>query len=831
MSIRYAGVCLLDNPYHIDGIYDYGIPAEMEESVTLGSFVTVPFGIRNQLRLALVAELREHSDFKEVKMLHTLCPESVSLDEEMRGLCRFLKTRTLCATGEAVRAMVPASAITRLQELYSLAPEMISTHSDEIPSSDLFVYEFLRENGETTLARMREVFGIRAERSVRRLREKGFLTRRILFSEPREGKTEKLWSLGITYETAKELADGNKCEGIKLTSAAHKSILSVLLEEGAPISTADLTAQASANTAQLRALLGKGLLVCEERQISRNPYTEAPYLGQTPQTLNEEQSRALETLCNLAFSGAPKAALLHGITGSGKTRVMTALIDRLLERGRGVIVLLPEIALTPQSVAIFCSRYGNRVAVMHSALSAGERYDAYCRIRRGEADVVIGTRSAVFAPVGNLGAIIIDEEQEHTYKSDQDPKYHAKDVARFRCKHHNALMLLASATPSLESYQKAQDGIYTLVSLTQRYGNARLPQVTVTDMREEVRNGNSSALSTGLADAIRQTLEKGEQSILFLNRRGYHRAVTCRSCGKPVVCPRCSVAMTYHTRRGSYSEGELVCHWCGGRLPPPRTCPECGSEHLGHVGYGTQRMEEELGKLFPTARILRMDADTTSSKTSYEQMLGKFRRHEADILLGTQMVTKGHDFPDVTLVGVLLADASLYLNDYRASERTFAMLTQVIGRAGRGTLPGRAVIQTVNPDNEIIRLACAQDYPAFYAREIRLRRLLCFPPSCDIALITVSSALENEVLMAAKRLADEIAAMRKEEAFREVELIPFGPFEAPVYRVDNRYRMRMIIKCRLTKQTLEFYHTLLCRFGAGCGKHVQIGIDLNPSNL
>lgn len=826
----YAGVCLLDTPYHIDGIYDYGIPEELVGTVVPGMFVTVPFGVRNQLRLALVTEIRETSSYPDVKMLRSVCPETLSLDEEMQELCRFLKVRTLCSTGDAVRAMVPASALSRLRELYSVSHASIPPFSDEFSSSDLFVYEYLREHGETSLARLREVLDIRAERAARRMLERGFLCRRVVFDEPREGRTEELWSLAVSPEQARQLADGQACDGKKLTSVGHRSVLAVLLEEQAPMSTAELTAQAAVSSAQVRALLKKGLLVCEERRVSRRSYTEAPFVGQIPQELNAGQARALETLTSLAFSGEPRAALLYGVTGSGKTRVMTALIDRLTERGRGVIVLLPEIALTPQSVSIFSSRYGSRIAVIHSALSAGERYDAYCRIRRGEADIVIGTRSAVFAPVKKLGAIIIDEEQEHTYKSDQNPKYHAKDVARFRCKHHRALMLVASATPSIESYQKAADGVYTLVSLTERCGEAKLPQVSVVDMREELRGGNSSALSLVLTEEIRRTLERGEQCVLFLNRRGYHRAVTCRSCGKPLLCPRCSVAMTYHTRHGSYSEGELVCHWCGGRLPVPSTCPECGSEHLGHIGYGTQRMEEELKNLFPHARILRMDADTAVSKTSYETMLGKFRRHEADILLGTQMVTKGHDFPSVTLVGVLLADTSLYLDDYRASERTFAMLTQVIGRAGRGALPGRAVIQTNNPENDVLQLACAQDYPAFYERELRLRRLLCFPPFCDIALVTVSSILENEALLAAQKLMQELKSLHG-ESFRQVDLVLFGPFEAPVYRVDNRYRMRAVIKCRLTKLTLEMLHTLLCRFGAGCGKRVQISLDLNPSNL
>ncbi len=831
MNARYAGVCLLDNPYHIDGIYDYEIPVDLWEEVTVGRFVTVPFGIRNQLRIGLVSEIRDTSAYKMTKFIKSLCPENIALDEEMQGLCAFLKSKTLCSTGDAVRTMVPAAAISRLCELYDLTETQIANPSDELKrASDLFVYTYLSEHGETPRKTLREGYGPQVESSLRRLLAEGWIRRRVILREAKEGKTRRMWSLAVSESAAAQLADGMECNEIRLSSEGHRRILSVLLQVAAPMSSAELAAEANASPAQLKALESKGLIMCQEEQVSRNPYTDTPFVGQTPLELNADQTAALSELVALTKTGEPRAALLHGVTGSGKTRVMTALIDELLADGRGVILLLPEIALTPQSVSIFCARYGSRVAVIHSALSTGERYDAYCRIRRGEADVVIGTRSAVFAPVNHLGAIIIDEEQEHTYKSDQNPKYHAKDIARYRCKHHHALMLLASATPSLESYKRAEEGAYSLIRLPNRCGGASLPTVIPVDMRQELQAGNRSELSRRLVEELKVTLDRGEQAILFLNRRGYHRAISCRSCGEPLSCPRCSVAMTYHTRRGD-AQGELVCHWCGERRPLPRVCPSCQSEHLAHMGYGTQRAEEELSRLFPSARVLRMDADTTVSKTAYEQMLGAFRRHEADILLGTQMVTKGHDFPHVTLVGVLLADASLYLDDYRAAERTFSMLTQVIGRAGRGELSGRAVIQTSNPDHEIITLACRQDYPTFYAREIRLRRLLCFPPSCDIALLTVSSVLESEALIAAKKLTSELNELREGEVGQKVDMIVFGPFEAPVYRVDNRYRLRMVIKCRQTKETMSLFHALLCRFNTNCGRRVHLSIDFNPSNL
>lgn len=791
--------------------------------------MTVPFGMANAPSVGVVWELKETSEYPQIKMIQSVCPDNVSLDEEMMGLCTFMRQRTLCTTGDAVRAMVPSSAISKLTELYAVNPEYNLTDSDELSSSDLFVYEYVRDHGETPTATLRARFGVGTEMSLRFLRTRGYLIRRVVWKDATAEKHDTVWSLAIPAEQALLLCDGVRVGDVKLTSKKHKSILSVLLKEPEPMTTAVLSERADVTTTQLKALLDKGILQKREIRVERNPYACEKVFAQ-PIRLNEEQDNAVETLCALAESGEPKAALLHGVTGSGKTCVMLSLIDRILKNGRGVIVLLPEIALTPQSVSIFCSHFGDRVAVIHSGLSAGERYDAYTRIREGRADVVLGTRSAVFAPVRNLGAIIIDEEQEHTYKSDQNPKYHTKDIARFRCNHHRALMLLASATPSLESYKKAKDGVYTLVRLTERFGNAKLPRVDIADMRQEIQSGNVAPLGQKLLESLCETVSKKEQAVLFLNRRGYNHFISCRSCGQAVTCPSCSVAMTYHTHRGTYDEGELVCHWCGRKMPVPHTCPSCSSTHLARMGFGTQRVEEELQNLLPKSTILRMDTDTTSTKFAYDEMLQTFREHRADVLLGTQMVTKGHDFPHVTLVGVLLADASLYLDDYRASERTFAMLTQVIGRAGRGELPGRAVIQTNNPDSEIIRLACAQDYESFYEREIRLRQLLVFPPFCDIALLTLSGFSESEVLRASVLLSETVETMTKGE-YADVALVTFGPFEAPVYRVDNRYRMRMVIKCKLTKRTLAMFSEILCQFGQSGGKKFSLSIDFNPSSL
>ena len=579
----------------------------------------------------------------------------------------------------------------------------------------------------------------------------------------------------------------------------------------------------------IRRLVTLGILQSELVQVSRMPQIKktdaAPEL-----VLNDSQQAAYDRLCALQNGGMPEAALLYGVTGSGKTLVYIKLIQRTLEMGKNAILLVPEIALTPQMLQKFRLYFGTQVAVMHSGLTAAQRYDEYCRIQRGQARVVIGTRTAVFAPLTDLGCIILDEEQEHTYKSDMSPKYHAKDIARYRSAHQNSLMLLASATPSFDSYYKAKEGKYALVTLKNRYGGAKLPRVSVVDMRKSAAGGVTSPLGNMLCEKLVETKELGNQSILFINRRGYNNFLSCRSCGEAVSCPTCSVSMTYHTYGGSYDRGELRCHWCGRRMPVPTTCPSCQSEHIARMGYGTQRIEQELSELLPSAQILRMDTDTTSAKNAYEELLGKFRRREADILLGTQMVTKGHDFPAVTLVGVLLADASLYLDDYRAAERTFAMLTQVIGRAGRADKEGEAIIQTNNPDNDCIRLACKQDYERFYENEIRLRKQLRFPPFCDIALMTLSSNDEKELMKASGILSKNFETLAKGE-YSDLPLMTFGPFEAPVYKVDNKYRMRMVVKCKLNKRSRAMFSSLLSDFSRSGAKGLNLSIDFNPSNL
>ncbi len=590
-------------------------------------------------------------------------------------------------------------------------------------------------------------------------------------------------------------------------------------------SASEIQKEAQVSYATLKNMVAKGIFSCRECEIIRNPYRGRGKVADS-NILSDEQETACKTLSSLAASGKACAALLYGVTGSGKTRVIKSVIDSVIESGRSVIVLVPEISLTGQTVDLFCGFFGERVAVIHSSLSDGEKLDAWKRIRAHEVDVVIGTRSAVFAPLDNLGMIVIDEEQEHTYKSDMNPKYHTRDIARYRAAKNNALMLLASATPSLESFYRAKEEIYTLVTLNERYGNAQLPEVKIADLRVDSTRGQITPIGDVLREELSKNLKNGEQSILFVSRRGYNNFISCLKCGEVVTCPNCSVSLTYHRE---YDRDILKCHYCGYTETVPEICPKCQSEHMSRKGFGTQLVGEELHALFPEARILRLDADSTTAKFSHEAILSQFRSHEADILIGTQMVTKGHNFPDVTLVGVINADSALYLDDFRASERTFALLTQVIGRAGRADKPGRAVIQTYSPDNETINLAAKQDYTGFYSSAIKLRKQLQFPPFCEFVLLGVHGEDEKEVLELTLKLDTKLREYTSGE-YSDIPMYIFGPFEAPIYKVNNVFRMRIIIKCQVTKRMRELICRLMADFPKASVK-AAISVDVNPASL
>ncbi|MBE6724545.1 MAG: primosomal protein N' [Ruminococcaceae bacterium] len=866
---RLAEIYILDVPFHADRAYTYYIPESLTDSAVPGSLCEVPFGRGNRRMTGVVASVRDGEASEGIKPVASSVGDGPVLDGEALSLCLFMKEYTLCTFGDAIRAVVPAGAMAKVITSYRVVRSTAQAFADAAGERGRLVFSLIGNRKSFTKQSLQSELDFDCTSAVRALFEAGVIekvteirgggaakVRRLLVPSPLFGSDPEEWN-----RVADRLTGKNQrvlAEAVREAAEHGGSFEESVLEGETGLSQ-------TAMRAAEKSLAERGLLAVKEEDDWRNPFDPELLLEEAeksgapePLALTEEQTRAYETAAELLEKREPGAMLLHGVTGSGKTSVILAAIEKTLSMGRGAIMLVPEIALTPQTVNIFVRRFGNRVAVIHSGLSGGERYDAWRRIREGLADVVIGTRSAVFAPVPDLGLIVIDEEQEYTYKSDTAPKYRAHDIARFRCREHGAVMLLSSATPSISSYYKAKTGVYRLAVLKERYGNARLPDVEIVDMRDETAAGNLTPVSRRLADKLRADRDAGRQAILFLNRRGYNNYVSCRTCGKSIKCPECSVSLTYHTVRrridrieregGEYEEtrrenGYLVCHMCGHREAVPKVCPDCGGEHFLFMGFGTQKAEDDVAALFPDLRILRMDTDTTSGKFSHERILSAFRRGEADVLLGTQMVTKGHDFPKVATVGVLNADSALCADDYRAAERTFAMLTQVIGRAGRADVPGLALIQTHNPLSEVLRLAAKQDYETFYESEIRLRRALTFPPFCDMATVTLSSPDETYLQVVTKRMYERVIEHTRED-FRDVPMMLFGPFEAPVYRVQNACRMRLVFKCRLNRRMRALLSSLLTEFGKSSprelaggmvetksARRISVSVDLNPSTI
>ena len=582
-----------------------------------------------------------------------------------------------------------------------------------------------------------------------------------------------------------------------------KQLAAVALLSGGPRTQGELE-EKGISRAVLDNLCTKGVLACTRVNRSIDLYASIPFQNE-PIVLTEEQQAAYGALLPHLEDTAPHSALLYGVTGSGKTLVFLKLIERCLQLGRKALVLVPEISLTPQMILRLKSQFGRRVAVQHSALNHTERLLQWQMIQDGGADIVVGTRSAIFSPLENIGLVIIDEEQEHTYRSESAPRYSAHEVARQRAAENGALLLLASATPSTESYFAAQKGLTQLVRLTKRYGGNPLPSVQIVDMRAELASGNPREISLALEDAIRRNLEAHKQTILLLNRRGYQTVAQCEDCREVLKCPKCSVPMVYHK-----ASHKLLCHYCGSQMdPPPKNCPTCGGK-LQYRGFGTQKAEEELAKLFPEARILRMDQDSTAAKDAHEKLLARFADHEYDIMVGTQMVAKGLDFEDVTLVGVLGIDSLLFAQGFRAYETVFSLITQVVGRSGRAKDPGFAIIQTTDPDNPVLNLAAAQDYDAFFEQEIAYRRLGLYPPFCGLCVIGFAGGKEIEVARAAARFSALLGQQAAKQP--DLPLRVLGPTPGNIEKINDTYRYKLTIKCRndrrfrdLVRETLGLY--------------------------
>ena len=783
-----ARVAVSAATYAIDKPYDYLLPDELKPLAQVGMRVLISFGPGNRRTEGLILAFGTTQPSKKMKSVLALLDETPVLDAEGIQLALWMRERYFCTVYDAARAMLPAGLYFSLQDRYRVAPgvdrETAYAAAGRSDHARRILELLFACGGQAERGQIRAAFGTGdPSLALKSLVEKGILVLETSALRGVGDKTQQVASLAIAPEEAMALVAPKR----KIAPLRY-AVVELLAALGSA-SAKELCYFTGASGATLRSLAKSGILTLEKEEVFRRVEVgEAPPAA--PIQLNEEQERAFQGLNALCAQGRSAAALLYGVTGSGKTQIYLRLIQETLARGKTAMVLVPEIALTPQLLRIFASYFGDEVAVLHSSLRAGERYDEWKRIRTGKARVVLGTRSAVFAPLSDLGLLVLDEEQEYTYKSENVPRYHARDVAKFRCVRHGALLLLGSATPCVESMYLARQGVYHLFTLTRRYNTRALPAVLISDMKEELRQGNGTSISLALKEEIEKNLSAGEQTILFLNRRGSSRMVSCGECGQAPSCPNCSTYLTYHS-----ANGRLMCHYCGYSEKLPDSCPHCGGG-LNFIGVGTQKVEEELRELFPGQEILRMDTDTVSVTHSHEKLLRRFERERIPILIGTQMVAKGLDFENVTLVGVIAADQGLYVDDYRAGERTFSLLTQVVGRAGRGEKRGRAVIQTYTPDNDVIRTAAAQDYDSFYRQELTLRRCQGMPPFRDIFMLTASGVDEAAVLRACTKLRRTLESWLRGAASDEAPYQVLGPAPAAVMKVNNRYRYRITLMCK-----------------------------------
>ena len=766
--------------YWVDKPYTYAIPAKLEGRVRPGVRVAVPFG-GSRPREGIVLALGGGTD-KRLKAITDVLDDEPLLTQEQLQLAMWMRERFFCTVMDGIRAMLPAGLWYRVSPVYCLAAGVDGaaaiTAAGSSANERLIIDAVLGHGGRCELSDIEALFGTRNPGpALSSLVKKGVLAADAEAVRRTGDKTILKASLAVSPEEALAQADKNR-------RAIRQGAILRVLAQLHTASVADICYFTGAPREAVRSLVKKELVTVSRQEVYRRPDYDAGAQRPMP-VLNDDQRRAFEGIRALVRSGKPQAALLFGVTGSGKTTIYIRLIEEVLSRGKSAILLVPEIALTPQMLQTFSGHFGDSVAVLHSSLSLGERYDEWKRIRSGDAKLVIGTRSAIFAPTAELGIVIIDEEQEDTYKSETTPRYHARDVAKYLCAHANCTLLLGSATPDVCSRYYADVGRYRLFTLPGRYNEMQLPEVRIADMKRELKSGNATSISSLLREEIEENLRREEQTILFLNRRGANKMVACSECGYVYKCPNCTANLTYH------SVGDrLVCHYCGHMRRLDRVCPECGGM-LSFTGAGTQKVVEELAELFPDTEVLRMDTDSVAPAGSHRTLFEKFRVQRIPILVGTQMVTKGLNFENVTLVGVLSADQSLYTSDYRAGERTFSLITQVIGRSGRFEKPGRAVIQTFTPDNEIIRRAAAQDYDGFYEGEIELRRLTGTPPFSDLYVLTAAGEDEDAVLRCCRDVRQAMLRLLRDVPEARV----LGPAPLPVARVGGVWRYRVTVEC------------------------------------
>lgn len=802
--MRFAQVIVDVSAYPVDRPFDYLIPEDWEELIDIGCRVKVPFGPRNVLGFVVGITTESDVPAEKIKPISEILDLESILTEEMLSLAKWLKHQTICYEIDALQVMLPGALRAKyekyavLQGEASQLPQMLQTYFEKTEKVNLVQFE------KANLLK-----------PVKRAVKDGLLN--IENEVKQKGQVKQVRKVQIYSREQIEEVIG------QMGKRAPKQLaLMEWMQEhaGAVVLPEQIYEAVQVTSSVLNSVIDKGAAAYIQEEVYRDPFTKEVEKTDFLQ-LTDEQDVALEKITEAIDDKRQETFLLHGITGSGKTEVYLQAIQRTIADGKEAIVLVPEISLTPQMTERFKSRFGNEVAVMHSGLSVGEKYDEWRKVQQGKVKVVVGARSAVFAPFKNLGLLILDEEHESTYKQEDSPRYHARDVAIWRGNYYNCPVILGSATPALESFARAKKGVYTLLTLSQRAKNQALPSVQIIDMREQLQAGNRSMFSEPLMEALRDRLDKKEQTVLFLNRRGYSSFVLCRDCGTTVQCPNCDISLTYHR----YQE-KLKCHYCGHDEYIPETCPECLSENIRYFGTGTQKVEEEIYKLFPEARVMRMDVDTTKQKGAHEKMLDAFGRGEADILLGTQMIAKGLDFPNITLVGVLSADTSLHLPDYRAAEKTFQLMTQVSGRAGRHNKLGEVYIQTYTPEHYAIQLSKDQHYTPFYEREMHSRHIAGYPPYYYIALIQVS----HEDVMFAAEYAGRVAEYLRSNLSFNVSVI--GPTTASIARLQNRYRYQCLIKYKVEPNLIPVLLQLIKLYRSEwIKKGIVLTVDLDPTMI
>jgi len=803
--------------FAIDKPYSYQIPDQM--ILHPGQRVTVPFGRANRYCEGVVLAVEE-GDASGLKSVERVLDPEPLLSPLMLRLAAFMRSRCFCTFYDAIKAMLPAGLWFSVRDSYRLllAPEACEPLIRRNPEALELAKVLFDLGGQGEYDRLRAAFPdeTRLQELLRYLVKKQVVEAETDFLRHAADKTETVVTLTEEPETALEFARRKE-----KSAPMQAGVLRLLCSVGSACSK-EIQYFTGATGATIRRLEALGFVSTSQREVLRRVMAEK-LPPAAPIVLNPAQKQVFEGLLAAYSAEKKKPALLHGVTGSGKTAVYIRLIRACLDEGKSAMLLVPEIALTPQLMSLMTSHFGETVAVLHSGLRVGERYDEWKRIRQGSARLVLGTRSAIFAPLCDPGLIILDEEQEHTYKSENSPRYHAREIAIWRGAHENALVLLGSATPAVETMYHAKTGDYALFTLPERYNGKPLPSVEFADMRQEIRSGNSGCVSERLLSELDRCQKTGHQAILFLNRRGNSRRCICFECGQAPQCPRCSVSLTYHS-----ANRRFMCHYCGHSQPFYDRCGDCGGL-MKPLGAGTQKIEEELLEKLPHASLLRMDADTVTAVNNHSAILKKFREENITVLLGTQMVAKGLDFENVTLVGVVDADQSLYVDNYRAAETTFSMLTQVVGRAGRGGAEGRALVQTMTPEHRVLRQAASQDYEAFYETEIDLRRAAGMPPFADLLVVHFSGLSEQAVFSGAMLFAAWLRTFLKEEKYQELGVLVLGPVPAPIARINNRFYYRLTVLGQASAALRELVAHLMRSFASDKKtRGVSVHADLNP---